>query len=178
MTFFSGVVRTETDQVKQNTSINQAIQYLNTLQNCRIYLNSSQTGNAVNAFTKINFDTVDFDPFGIADVATNHRITPTVAGTYFVTVTCDNQTSVAYATTSAGASNVSKNGTRVQGQTLAVFNSGSNGECFCQTSCLVQCNGTTDFIEGLGGALAASGTVDFLASGKTGTTMSLFRVGP
>ena len=39
-------------------------------------------------------------------------------------------------------------------------------------------NGTSDFVEGLGGSLAASGTVAFIASASTNTTMSVYRIGP
>jgi len=143
----------------------------------RVYLAADQSGNAVNAYTKINFDTVDYDVNSFWNAA-NKRFIPTVAGTYWAVCTCENITSLAYANTQAGAAAISKNGTRLQGQTLAAFNTGGSGDSFCQTGSLVQVNGTTDYIEGMGGALAASGTVKFAASGSSGTSLIIFRVGP
>lgn len=138
---------------------------------CRVYLNVSQTGNPNNAYTKINFDTVDYDADGLADVVTNHRITPKRAGTYLVVVSVDNTgTGI-----TAGAAGVSKNGTRVQGVTLATY---STNETFAQCSALVRMNGTTDYIEGLGGCLGGAANVTFFAGGNSATTMTVERVGP
>ena len=143
----------------------------------RVYLSADQGGNAINAYSKINFDTVDFDPASMWNAA-NKRFIPTVSGTYWAVCTCEVVPSLAYAVTQAGASGISKNGTRLQGQTLALWSTGGSGETFAQTGCLVQVNGSTDYIEGLGGALAASGTCTFKGALSSGTTLSINRVGP
>jgi len=144
---------------------------------CRVYLAANQTGNAMNAYTKINFDTVDYDPDTQFDTA-NHRIIAKWPGTYLVTCTVDDVGSGTGVPSQAGAVGVSKNGTRIQGMTVAVYNNGIVNETFVQCSAIVRMNGTTDFVEGLGGAFGAAGTVTFNASGSNGTTLSCVRIGP
>lgn len=142
-------------------------------QSCRIYLNANQTGVASATSTKINFDTVDFDPSGIADVATNHRITPTVAGTYLV--------GVGFVALPSGGTisgyliaSIVKSGTVVS---QGVVQLPSNSESGMIKTELVQMNGTTDYIEGRGYVVVTAGTATFEAA-KAITHLSCARVGP
>ena len=141
---------------------------------CRIYLNVNQTGVASLTWTKINFDTVDFDPDGIADVSTNHRITPNVAGTYQVSASVDGTPATGFINAFFGVS-VAKNGTRVQNNLLVVAT--NLGEQACSVPALVQMNGTTDYLEAqvFMQLTAGTGTVTGL---KTSTSLSCVRVGP
>jgi hypothetical protein len=105
-----------------------------------VYLNTNQSISA-NTYTKISFDTEDFDTNNNFDTTTNRRFTPTIAGYYQFDLT-------ACPYTNAGTSEVNlafyKNGsiyseTRNSGLTT---NYGLNN--FSQ---LIYCNGSTDYIE-------------------------------
>jgi hypothetical protein len=143
---------------------------------CRMYLNNTQTGLANNVWTKVNIDTVSFDPDGIADT-TNHRITPNTPGTYEVRAK-----SYLSASGGSGASGesgiaIAKNGTRIS-DTFLNLPAGVGDLGAFPDGDLVQMNGTTDFIEiqaiaGIGGG--GTGTVN---AGAALTYLSVERVGP
>jgi hypothetical protein len=143
---------------------------------CRIYLNVDQTGVANSTHTKCNYDTVDFDPDSIADIATNHRIQPKVPGTYRITAR------VWMTGTGAGEAVVSiaKNGTRTDS---GFAQAGSNNETNCPAGCLMAMNGTSDYMEATGLLIITAGTVTFAAGPAAGagpglTALECHRVGP
>jgi hypothetical protein len=136
----------------------------------KIYLAGTQTGVASNTTSKVNLDTVDFDPDSIVDVATNHRIQPKVPGTYQVFGT-------SYAT-GTGMSNVTaqllKNGTQIAlGEVTASAN-----EATPDVVCLLQLNGTSDYVELFGSGIVTGGTVTFGAGAERFANLSCIRVGP
>jgi hypothetical protein len=98
-----------------------------------------------NVWTKIQFSTEDFDTNSDYDHSTNYRFTPTVAGYYFINC----YVRINYSSTSAdqiyvnlyknGSSYVSSNRLNVTG------NWGNIG-----ISCLIYCNGSSDYIEAYG----------------------------
>lgn len=141
---------------------------------CRIYLNSSQTGIASGAWVKVNLDTVDFDPDSIADVATNHRITPNTAGTYQVAAAVDGGASTNLTAVFIG---IAKNGSRVSVVQAQNVPAGA-AEIGSGMSDLVQMNGTTDYLELNWFPIANAGGTGTANAGKTATRLSCVRVGP
>jgi hypothetical protein len=99
------------------------------------YLSSAQSFT-VNVVTKVTCQTEEFDTNNNYDNATNYRFTPTVAGYYQVSACI----SVASAAAQI-ATYIYKNGSKwKQGSNYANGFTGS-------ISCLVYCNGSTDYIE-------------------------------
>ena len=100
------------------------------------YINTNQTISAV-TWTKVQFNTEEFDTNSNYDNATNYRFTPTVAGYYQVNL-C-----------------VQKTASNTDMQTV-IYKNGSafkNGVTPASTasaivSALIQLNGTTDYVEG------------------------------
>jgi hypothetical protein len=139
---------------------------------CRIYLNASQTGIANSTHTKINFDTVDFDPDSIADVATNHRIQPKVPGTYSVSVAADCQ-----GTNISGlvVCSIVKSGIR-SSQVLSESIS-TTAEVGVSKEDKLQMNGTSDYFEMQVFLTLTAGTGQVNA-GQTISHLSCARVGP
>ena len=106
---------------------------------CRIWCDAAAV-MAANAWTKIPFETDDYDPDSISDLA-NNRITPNKAGYYQVNAGC-------YASSLTGGSvsyamAIYKNGTAVSKK------NGETGQTFIgfTHSDIVHCNGSTDYIE-------------------------------
>ena len=102
------------------------------------YLSDNQSITTT-TFTKIQFNTEEFDTNSNYDNATNYRFTPTVAGYYQVQVSL-----IPNSTTSQSAVAIYKNGSQ--------FKSGNNTLTNFQpaVSALVYMNGTTDYLEGYG----------------------------
>jgi hypothetical protein len=139
---------------------------------CRIYLGANQAGIVSGTHTKINFDTVDFDTDGMADVATNHRITPKVAGTYLVSAALDNTASNL---SGLAICSIAKNGTRIS---LAIQQvSSTNLEVGLGKTDFVNMNGTTDFLEVQAFLTTSAGTATVQA-GITLSHLSVARIGP
>lgn len=103
-----------------------------------VYLAGSQTLPGTNTFTKILFDTKEFDTNGNFDVtSTKGRFTPTVAGYY--QFNWNVEISTTYGFTLGG---VYKNGsTAKQGSWFNGSSGASTG------SCLIYANGSTDYFE-------------------------------
>jgi hypothetical protein len=141
---------------------------------CRIYLSASQTGMTSGTWAKINLDTKEFDPDTIADVATNHRITPNVAGIFLVSVAVLLDAATSF-TGEQGVA-IAKNGTRVRFALLNVPVGIAEAGVFTLTD-IVQMNGTTDFIELQAFGSTVSSTWQATASQLT-TWLSCVRVGP
>jgi hypothetical protein len=110
-----------------------------TLDKIRVY-NATGGATTSGAFAKIPFDTVEFDTGSMWD-ATNLRIKPTKAGYYHVDIS---------ARTNTVGSNTA--GIRVSGGTTYAVGAGVGNSSSLNFggSILVYCNGTTDYIEGMG----------------------------
>jgi hypothetical protein len=120
------------------------------------YLSSAQSFT-LNTFTKITFQTEEFDTNSCYDNATNYRFTPTVAGYYQVSGAFTNSATIAHVAVA-----VYKNGSNFK----RLYNGVGGGTTSTGAgSCLLYLNGSTDYIElyGLTGATqnafaAADGT--------------------
>lgn len=105
-----------------------------------VYLNTPQTIPS-NTYTKIAFDTEDFDTNNNFDSTTNRRFTPTVAGYYQFNLSASPYTN-------AGTSEVFlafyKNGSLVYETRTSGVTTNYNLSSF---SGIIYCNGSTDYIE-------------------------------
>lgn len=100
--------------------------------------------NIVNGSQKIALDTLVQDPDGIADITTNHRITPNKAGYYLVT---GGVGTVQDSGNSAILGQIKKNGTTViANQRISNGNTSVTG-ANANMSALTLFNGTTDYVE-------------------------------
>jgi len=101
------------------------------------YQSSAQTGLTANTYTKVQFQTKEFDTASCFDATTNYRFTPTVAGYYQVTAQVGFNTSMNY-----GVVSIYKNGSNFKAasaqQTYAL-------SVICNS--LIYLNGSTDYIE-------------------------------
>ena len=127
------------------------------------YQSSSQSGFSTSTWTKINFQTKEFDTNNNFDNATNYRFTPTVAGYY--------QVNASYQSSGSGSD-----------QSIALY---KNGSIFKQgvlvssymveptVSALIYCNGSTDYIEaylyisGAGRSIAANAYQTYFQASMT-----------
>ena len=101
---------------------------------------SSNLAFTANVFTKITFDTEDFDTTSAYDT-TNYQFTPQVAGYYQVNITYKIETIGARAVLS-----LFKNGSEYK----RVMDVEATYTRFTSGSCLVYLNGSTDYIEAYG----------------------------
>jgi hypothetical protein len=125
------------------------------------YMSSNQSITSA-TFTKVQINTEEFDTNNNYDPTTNYRFTPTVAGYYQVSARTDNGPSTGG---SQCAVFIYKNGSVFKagvqfGLTAAQFVEGAS------VSCLVFCNGSTDYIEFYASVTA---TVAVLSSGVSNT---------
>jgi hypothetical protein len=95
-----------------------------------------------NTWTPIHFQAFDFDDHNTFNFSTQ-RWQPTVAGLYFLSLTC-NVSSL----TCAGCPSIYKNGMQFSNGPIALASNtlGYNN----QMDCLIQMNGTTDYVETYG----------------------------
>lgn len=116
------------------------------------YLSSDQTVSSA-TFTKIAFNTEEFDTNSNYDNATNYRFTPTVAGYYQCSAVLQQGNSVSCTQLLIS---FYKNGSSFkQGSDNAV-----SGVQSVNASALIYCNGSTDYIEAYG-YNAGAGTIKF-----------------
>ena len=106
------------------------------------YGGSSQTlTNGV--FTKLQFNTEEFDTASCFDSATNYRFTPNVAG-YYQFTTCMNINS---SSTGVSLTTFYKNGTEFK-RGSQIANNGQNLQP--NSTALIYLNGTSDYVEAFG----------------------------
>ena len=98
---------------------------------------SSAQSITTGTFTKLQFQTKEFDTANCFDSTTNYRFTPTVAGYY--------QVSGGVATISAGG--VCELSVYKNGSSFKVLQRIDPTAVACYGSCLIYFNGTTDYIE-------------------------------
>jgi hypothetical protein len=115
------------------------------------YQSSAQTLSSA-TYTKLQFQSKEFDTNSNFDNATNYRFTPTVAGYYLVTACF-----VVATTATTIALQFYKNGSNFKWGYGNFATTSSNGI----GSALIYCNGSTDYIEvygyvGIGQALVAN----------------------
>lgn len=134
----------------------------------RVYLYNGGSNYSISngVFTKIPFDTEDFDTNSFFDNTTNYRFQPTIAGYYQVTVSAY----LSYTTTAGIASYavIFKNGVAYSrgGQIQA---SGIYG--FVNITDVVYLNGSTDYVEGYC-FYTSTGSVIAYSSNANSTFMS------
>ena len=137
------------------------------------YLSSEQTGLSTNTFTKVEFDTEDFDTDNTYDNSTNYRFTPTVAGKYF----CYYNVRISF---SAGSPEdiraaFKKNGVGSDSITDHIFKDySSENPAFMYTisqSTIFDFNGSTDYLEVFARSDASSPTI------PSGSNFGAYRIG-
>lgn len=99
------------------------------------YQSSSQSISS-SVYTKVQFQTEEFDTNNNFDSTTNYRFTPTVAGYYQVNAAINPAT-----TTTTTIISLYKNGSGYKNIQTSASSSGMG------ISALIYCNGTTDYIE-------------------------------
>jgi len=102
------------------------------------YQSSAQTALSINTWTKLQFQTEEFDTNSNFDSTTNYRFTPTVAGYYQFTGAL-----AMSAATSSGWLSFYKNGSAFK---YGAQISTAAGGAFAATA-LIYCNGSTDYVE-------------------------------
>ena len=118
-------------------------------------------------WTKIQFNTENWDTANCYDPSTNYRFTPNVAGYYLITLSCD---MVFTGTASVAGIGINKNGAYYSYS--PVFYGTMNSGLGFNGSWVVSFNGSTDYVEALIYSNGASPSVNG-ASGNlfTGTLM-------
>lgn len=106
--------------------------------------NSSVQSIPAGTYTKIQFQTEEFDTANCFDSTTNYRFTPTVAGYYQVTLSITNGGATWVNGFQNG--NIYKNGSLFKASASAQPTNGNYASSFCYA--LIYMNGTTDYIEG------------------------------
>lgn len=113
-------------------------------------LSSDQTIASNSTWTKLTFNSEDFDTSGCYDNSTNYRFTPTVAGYYQVNYMGVFNSLVQQ--NNAGSLAIYKNGSSYR--PMAAVNSGVVGQNFeisyhwnCSMSLIIYMNGSTDYLE-------------------------------
>ena len=102
-----------------------------------------------NTDTKVQIDTEDFDTDSCYDNSTNYRFTPTVAGKYFVYITCNIDASSGFYYAS---SEVKKNGSNISGARIVnIWENKSSSSYDIEGIHLpyhgiVEMNGSTDYL--------------------------------
>jgi hypothetical protein len=104
-----------------------------------VYANANQSVSGLTN-TKVIFQVEDFDTASAFDNTTNYRFTPQVAGYYQINANINFQNISTYVYIM-----LAKNGTIIK--TLAYAASSSSFFTTLAGSCLVQMNGTTDYVE-------------------------------
>jgi hypothetical protein len=134
-----------------------------------VYRATSNQSISASTWTKIQFQTEEFDTNNNYDNATNYRFTPTVAGYYQINVS----PFISY--TSSGPtiiqSSIYKNGTIYKLLNLSIAGGNSPYGNVVNTVALVYMNGTTDYIEGYAWSNSASAAV---VSGSDSSYMTGF----
>ena len=100
------------------------------------YQSSSQTPSA-STWTKLQFQTEEFDTNSCFDSTTNYRFTPTISGYYQISGALQNNS------ISDVAIGIYKNGSifkQINNKYAVIYNTGS-------ISCLIYLNGSTDYVE-------------------------------
>lgn len=120
------------------------------------YPSASQSLSNI-TYTKIQFNTEEFDTNSCYDNATNYRFTPTVAGYYQVNAAVG---FISSSTIRVGLATIYKNGSAFkQGEYAVPPTTNDAGACSGIVSALVYLNGTTDYVELYGWAQVLSGSL-------------------
>jgi hypothetical protein len=119
-----------------------------------VYLSANQSISA-NTFTKIQFNTIEFNLGSAYDATTNYRFTPTVAGYYQVNLGCY----TAGTGSSQGNGAIYKNGAMLRASQQVLANSQT-----VDIPAIIYLNGSTDYLE----AYAYIGTASGVVAGGSG----------
>lgn len=123
-----------------------------------VYQTTAQTLSSA-TLTKITFDTEEFDT---NNNFASSRFTPTVAGYYLITAKVQGNASY-----TAGISAFYKNGSLYR---YGYYNANATGVSHPATSCLIYCNGSTDYIEFYASFTTGQDTAGVSNSGNAGLT--------
>ena len=134
---------------------------------------TSNQSTTSSSFTKIQFDTENFDTGGYFDNTTNYRFTPLVAGKYFVYVSVrihdDANDLLQYGL------KIEKNGTQIKEN----YNKGTaneRGEVTMET--IIDMNGSTDYLEFYSWQVAGSGNPTIVSdAGNKSASCGAYRLG-
>ena len=140
-----------------------------------VYRSSDQTISS-DTWTKIQFNTEVVDSAGAFDNSTNYRFTPQTSGYYFVSLNCGSGWT-GDGTIANAKAGIYKNGSIVTGSTATRDHDPGNDLNYndiVNTSFVVQCNGSSDYIEGYGYLSVTSGTPRFEANQ---VSMHIFKIG-
>ena len=112
------------------------------------YRTTTQTLAGNNTWTKIQFDTENFDSDSMFDNSTNYRFTPTTAGKYFVYAQCKLEAS-GVNTNGRSQSAIYFNGSILGESIIDARDTGSNGGSIftCTISKIISFNGSSDYVE-------------------------------
>ena len=138
------------------------------------YLSSDQTGLTDSTYTKVEFDTEQFDTDGTYDNSTNYRFTPAVAGKYFIYANVCLQTTGGNEL-DLGISAIYKNGTL---ETAAILNPQSTSMLSANVPVFgtIDLN-TTDYIEIFAYITRTSGGSRDIKSASERTKFGAYRIG-
>lgn len=164
---FTGQLAYRTDTHRLNRFVGSA--FGNIMGVAQMYSNSVQSVPNTTP-TAMAFDLETYDEYnGHSNVTNNTRYTPPVAGTYLVFG------AVAFHNTAAGpmSANIRKNGSVVTGQPPGIMHAVNQGQIanVAQTHALIDCNGTTDYIELYGFHAFGGATNTLLGGWITGMTV-------
>ena len=122
------------------------------------YQSSTQTALSGSTFTKVQFQTKEYDTNSNFDAVTNYRFTPTVAGYYQFNA------GVSLGNTSGGAiASIYKNGSEFRRGCISAVASGI--QCDSVVSSQMYMNGSTDYVEIY--AYQNSGTTALINAGQS-----------
>jgi len=131
-------------------------------------LNTSQSlTSAVTA--KVQFAVEVFDTDSCYDNTTNYRFTPTVAGKYFVYVQTNFSTGAGAVVIQEASTQIKKNGTIFNLSGLGAYANNLGNYMSHFNHCVIEFNGTTDYVEVFAEAYLSSGTVTLFQGSPVGT---------
>lgn len=143
----SGSVLLQAPSVSGSTTINIAAQS-GTLNVGGPAFSAYMSTNPVcshNTYTKMPFNTEEFDTNSCFDSSTNYRFTPTVAGYY--TINCSLNVGGASGRQYDNVLYIYKNGTAITQRTEYAFAMGTGQDTTFTINSLISMNGTTDYLE-------------------------------
>ena len=112
---------------------------------------SKRTGNqsiSSDTWTKIQFQTENFDTNSNYDNSTNYRFTPTTAGKYYVFASIGTTASTTYGNAIRVA--IYKNGTQYRQNSVATWQNTTENYSTPFVGSIIDFNGSTDYVEAYG----------------------------
>jgi len=135
---------------------------------------SSTQSVSNNTTTKVQFNTEIFDTDNCYDNSTNYRFTPTVAGKYFayIKVRCQGDSDSNLKDVSASI----KKNTSIATEAFTLFRNNFERAHTVTASCVVDMNGSSDYLEGFGLVNVDGGSPSGFIGGGKKTTFGAFKI--